>query len=129
MWILGHPYPAGWDEAEYNNRMLDDVAAVKEDGLCASAGLLLQSDGSRPPAFRALALPVALLLNVSPVMLRLVALAFFPVTLVFVYLAAARVTGRLAGATAVTEVIPGRIAESPSCYLSRVDQPVGRDRW
>jgi hypothetical protein len=102
IWILGHPYPAGWDEAEYNNRMLDDVAAVKEDGLWAGAGLLLQSDRSRPPAFRALALPVALLLGVSPILLRLVALAFFPLTLVFVYLAAARVAGRLAGATAVT---------------------------
>jgi hypothetical protein len=109
--------------------MPDDVATVKEGGLWAGAGLLLQSDGSRPPAFRALALPVALLFHVSPVVLRLVALAFFPLTLVFVYLAAPRVTGRFAGATAVTEVIPGRIAESPSCYPSRVDQPVGRDRW
>ena len=101
VWVLGHPYPTGWDEAQYNSQLLSDAACVQAEGLVGVGKVLLCSDTARPPAFRVFVLPVILTLGVSPIALRFVSLAFFPITLLFIYLAAARVGGRVAGAFAV----------------------------
>ncbi len=100
-WILDHPFGISWDEAQYFNRVQEDVRIFDVGGFRALAKSFLLEDRVRPPAYRVLMFPFSYLLGFSPAKARFVSLSFFVISLLFVYLATRRIAGRAAGAFAV----------------------------
>ena len=74
LWYRDHPLPLYWDEAAYINQALDDRDTLLDRGILATIKALLFNDPIRPPAYRAIALPVVACLPPSVFLLRAVAL-------------------------------------------------------
>jgi hypothetical protein len=100
-WSLGHPFGIHWDEAQYLNEIQLDVQRLRAGLLLRLAGRLLIKSGGRPPAYRLLALPFLAIFGFHTVAARLVSLACYCMSARFIYLAARRVGGGVAGAFAV----------------------------
>src|SRR5208337_480453 len=96
-WSLHHPYGASWDEAEYLNEAQIDAQRLQHGMLLRLGGRILIKSLGRPPAYRVLALPVLGLFGFHTVAVRLVSLACFALSALFVYLAARRVRSSAAG--------------------------------
>jgi hypothetical protein len=64
-WTAAHPSPLWWDEANYFNQLFGDRAAFDRDGVIGVLKSLLFADPARPPAYRMLALPLALPLTMA----------------------------------------------------------------
>jgi 4-amino-4-deoxy-L-arabinose transferase-like glycosyltransferase len=100
-WILAHPQPLGWDEAQYINRVRGDVWTLEHLGKRQFLSIFFREDIVRPPAYRLLAMPTALLWTAHPFALRLTSLLFWGVSLGLIYLATQALAGATAGAFAV----------------------------
>jgi 4-amino-4-deoxy-L-arabinose transferase-like glycosyltransferase len=100
-WILAHPHPLGWDEAQYINRVQGDVWTLEHLGKREFLSVFFHQDVVRPPTYRILAMPTALLWNTHPFSLRLTSLFFWGVSLALVYLAGRSISGTTAGAFSV----------------------------
>lgn len=102
-WIVNHPYGADWDEAQYFNQAQTDIRIFEVNGLGVRslAKAFLLTDRPRPPAYRMLVIPFSYLLGFSPAKARLVSLAFFVLSLLFVYFGTRRIAGRVGSAFAV----------------------------
>ena len=99
LWACAHPSAAlNWDEAHYINRIYRDALKFQSGGWAELGRVLLHEDVARPPALRLMVLPFTLLLGPSPVVARLVSLAFFCLTLTLVYRTAAQLMTPAAGA-------------------------------
>ena len=96
-WSLHHPYGASWDEAQYLNEAQLDAQRLQHGMLLRLGGRILIKSWGRPPAYRILALPVLGLFGFHTVAVRLVSLACFALSALFVYLAARRVRSSAAG--------------------------------
>jgi hypothetical protein len=101
LWSHDHPYGFNWDEALYLGQMQTDVSHFHQEGLRGLARGWLKDDPVRPPAYRVLAAPFALLLGPSPFVLRSVAIFARVLTLSLLYFGVGRVGGRDAAAFAV----------------------------
>lgn len=99
-WISAHPFGVSWDEAEYFNRALADLASAQSGPMTILKSILFE-DRIRPPAFRALILPFTLILGFSSSVVRLTSLTFFLISLLLVYRTAKRIANPIAGAMAV----------------------------
>lgn len=99
-WIVAHPHPLNWDEAFYFNRVQGDVWTLKNLGKRQLIEVLWREDPSRPPLYRLLAFPVAVLFGTNPFILRLTSLSFLWLALGFVFLTVRRIGGSTAGALA-----------------------------
>ena len=100
-WMFDHPYGISWDEAGYFNTVLIDIKSLHDGGLHSLGRSLLHEDTVRPPAYRVLAIPFLVLFGFRTVTARLISLAFFGLSLLFVYLATRRIASPAAGAFAV----------------------------
>ena len=100
-WSLHHPYGTSWDEAEYLNEAQIDAQRLQHGMLLRLGGRILIKSWGRPPAYRLFALPVLGLFGFHTVTVRLVSLACFALSSLFVYLAARRVGSSVAGGFAV----------------------------
>lgn len=100
-WIVAHPHPLNWDEAYYLNRVSGDVWTLDNLGKRAFVRALFHEDPARPPLYRLLALPSAILFGARPFVLRLTSLFFFWVSLGLIFLTARRLGGAATGAFAV----------------------------
>lgn len=100
-WSLHHPFGAHWDEAQYLNEAQLDAQRLRHAMLLRLAGRILIKSWGRPPAYRVLALPLLGLFGFHTVTVRLVSLACFALSSLFVYLSARRVGSSVAGGFAV----------------------------
>lgn len=100
IWSLGHPFGIHWDESEYINDVLIDVQRLHAGLWVRLGGRVLLKSFGKPPAFRLFADPVAALVGPRIPLIRLVSLACYLATAVFVYLAGRLVGSRVAGAFA-----------------------------
>jgi hypothetical protein len=73
-WTASHPFPLWWDEANYFNQLFGDRATFDRDGVTGVLKSLLFADPARPPAYRMLALPLAIASLPSLAALRILAL-------------------------------------------------------
>ncbi len=99
-WTNNHPQATSWDEASYFNLVVQDVNSFKSHGLHGLAWtlLILNPDSSRPPAYRLLSVPFALVFGFSPNVVRIVSTGFFIITALMVFLTARSLAGTNAGA-------------------------------
>ena len=100
LWIKAHPFPIGWDEAEYFNLLHYDRTAFCKGGILGAVKTLLFKDRSRPAAYRIFALPISLLCEADPKIIRLLSLLFGGISLLFIYLSGKTIAGFKAGALA-----------------------------
>lgn len=100
-WMSAHPYGTNWDETNYLNRMVRDMYRFEQYGLGRLLQVWVGEDTSRPPAFRVIAFPAALLFGPNPMTLRLVSWMSLGITSGFIYLTARRIAGPIAGSFAV----------------------------
>lgn len=100
-WIVAHPHPLNWDEAYYLNRVSGDVWTLDNLGKREFVKALFYEDPARPPLYRILAWPSAILFGARPFALRLTSLFFFWVSLGLIFLTTRRFGGAAAGAFAI----------------------------
>jgi Dolichyl-phosphate-mannose-protein mannosyltransferase len=100
-WSLAHPLGIHWDEAGYLNDSQIDVQRLRAGSVFKLGGRLLLKSWGRPPAFRIFALPFLGLFGATMRMARLVSLACFLASTIFIYLGTRLVASRLASAFAV----------------------------
>jgi 4-amino-4-deoxy-L-arabinose transferase-like glycosyltransferase len=117
-WSVHHPYGASWDEAEYLNEAQIDAQRLQHGMLLRLGGRILIKSWGRPPAYRVLALPVLGLFGFNTVTVRLVSLACFALSSLFVYLAACRVGSSVAGGFAVLVFCLSPLVISASMWFS-----------
>lgn len=125
-WSLAHPYGVDWDEAQYLDEIQIDGQRLRTGHLLRLVGRILFRSFGRPPAYRILALPFVGLFGYHTALVRLVSLACFVLAVVFVYLAARRLSGSAAAAMAALifalspEVVSASIiyATDSSLYLA-----------
>ena len=94
VWSLHHPFGVHWDEAIYLNQAQIDAQRLQHGMLLKLGGRILIKSAGRPPAYRILALPILGLFGFHTTVVRLVSIACFALSALFVYLAARRITGR-----------------------------------
>jgi 4-amino-4-deoxy-L-arabinose transferase-like glycosyltransferase len=99
-WIFAHPYGIHWDEAYYFNEVLTDIHKL-HSGSLRQLGSILIDDPFRPPAYRLFVLPFLALFGFHTVIARLVTLACWLATAVFIYLTSRRIASPAAAAVAV----------------------------
>lgn len=73
-WQSEHPLPIRWDEANYVNYAIEDHRFFQQGGVVRVIKALLFEDPHRPPAYRALALPVTMFVTPTLPLLRGIAL-------------------------------------------------------
>jgi hypothetical protein len=100
-WSRAHPLGIHWDEAGYLNDSTVDAQRLHDGALLKLGGRIFLKSWGRPPAFRILALPFLGLFGAQMFVARLVSLACFLASALFVYLATRRVASQLAAAFAV----------------------------
>jgi hypothetical protein len=98
-WSLAHPYGIHWDEAEYLNELRIDAQRLRTGHIVNLGGRMLIQN-IRPPAYRLLALPLISVFGFSTTGARVVSLACFVLSSLFVFLAARRISTPAAGAFA-----------------------------
>jgi hypothetical protein len=98
-WSLAHPLGIHWDEAEYLNQIQIDGQRLRTGHILKLAGQLLIKN-VRPPAYRLLGFPFVGAFGYHTTGARLVSLACFALSALFVFLAARRVSTPTAGAFA-----------------------------
>ena len=92
-WIFKHPYGTSWDEAYYFNQVQADMKVLETGGVTNVAKAFLLTDRTRPPAYRFFADSFSYLFGFSPEKVRLLSMAFFIASLVFIYLGMRCITG------------------------------------
>ncbi len=97
VWSLHHPFGVHWDEAIYLNQAQIDAQRLQHGMLLKLGGRILIKSAGRPPAYRILALPILGLFGFHTTVVRLVSIACFALSALFVYLAARRVGSSVAG--------------------------------
>src|SRR5208282_5324062 len=117
-WSLHHPYGASWDEAEYLNEAQIDAQRLQHGMLLRLGGRILIKSLGRPPAYRVLALPVLGLFGFHTIAVRLVSLACFALSSLFVYLATRRIGNSVAGGFATLIFCLCPIVVSASMWFS-----------
>jgi hypothetical protein len=117
-WSLAHPFGAVWDEAAYFNEIQIDGQRLRTGHLYKLAGRLLFGSFGRPPAYRVLALPFVGLFGFHATQERLVTLACFVLSALFVFLAARRVSGALSAALAALIFVLSPEVVSASLYFA-----------
>ena len=90
-WSLHHPYGTSWDEAEYLNEAQIDAQRLQHGMLLRLGRKNSDKKLGASSAYRLFALPVLGLFGFHTVTVRLVSLACFVLSSLFVYLAARRV--------------------------------------
>lgn len=100
-WSLAHPFGIHWDEAGYLDQALIDVQRLRHGMLLKLAGRILLKSHGRPPAYRMLADPFLAIFGTGTTTARLVSLACFGLTALYINLAARQIGSRIAGAFAV----------------------------
>ncbi len=100
-WSLHHPYGTSWDEAQYLNDAQIDAQRLQHWMLLKLGGRILIKSWGRPPAYRLLALPILGLFGFGATKVRLVSLACFALSSLFIYRASRRVVGPAASALSV----------------------------
>jgi hypothetical protein len=98
-WSLAHPYGIHWDEAEYLNDIQIDGQRFRTGHILKLAGRILIHN-LRPPAYRLIAFPVVGVFGYHTTEARLISLACFALSALFVFLAVRRVSTPAAGAFA-----------------------------
>src|SRR5260370_662734 len=83
-WDIQNPYPDGWDEAQYVSFAHKDISSLKKAGVPGAIKSFLLLDPPPPPGFRLMSLPIALVLGVSPTILRTGSLSSLGVCFLFV---------------------------------------------
>ena len=73
-WQTEHPLPLWWDEANYANFAINDHRFFRSGGFVRVAKALVFEDPVRPPAYRAMALPVTMFIEPTLPLLRGIAL-------------------------------------------------------
>ncbi len=101
LWNHDHPFGFNWDEAIYFDEMQTDVGYFHEAGIRGLARAWLRVDPARPPAYRVLAAPFALLFGPSPFVLRSVAIFARVLTFMLIYLGVRKIGGQDSAALAV----------------------------
>lgn len=101
IWSYEHPFGFNWDEAVYLDEMQTDVSQFHDHGALKLVKGWMVDDPIRPPAYRVLAFPFAVLLGPTPFVLRSVAILFRVLTLALVYLGICRVGNRAAASVSV----------------------------
>ena len=86
-WIQAHPFPIGWDEANYYNQVADDRQAFLRHGPLGVVKSLLFADNQRPPAYRALVAPLAAVTLPSLTFLRSAGFLLFVAALALLWAA------------------------------------------
>ncbi len=100
-WSLAHPFGIHWDEAEYFDEAGIDLQRLLSGSFLKLGGRILMKGWGIPPAYRLLALPFLGLFGFHTTVARMVSLACFALSAWFIYLAARRIGGQVAGAIAV----------------------------
>ena len=100
-WSLAHPYGIHWDEELYLNESHIDVLRLRGGMLLTLAKRLLQDGGGRPPGYRLLALPFLAVFGFRTLFARMVSLACYGFSCLFIYKATRLVASSTAGALAV----------------------------
>jgi hypothetical protein len=117
-WILDHPYGVHADEIYYLNQVLADIRGLHDifqNGIRHTvASIFLHADPAKPPAYRLIALPVLVSFGYHTATARFVSLVLSGLSAWFLYLTAARLANRAAGALAVLLFLasPEVLAES-----------------
>lgn len=117
-WSLHHPYGTSWDEATYLNEAQIDAQRLQHGMLLRLGGRILLKSWGRPPAYRVLALPALGLFGFHTVTVRLVSLACFALSSLFVYLAARRIGSSVAGGFGVLVFCLSPLVISASMWFS-----------
>lgn len=97
-WHAAHPLPIYWDEANYANFAIADHRFFQSGGVVRVVKALLFEDPARPPAYRAMALPVTMFVEPTVGLLRGIALAWSAVAAFLLFIAWRRVTSTFAAA-------------------------------
>ena len=101
-WLADHQFAAHMDEAVYLNQVQNDAIALDERGVRGLARSILYQDRAKPPAYRLSVLPITSVWDsFSLTTLRTISLIFILLSLVFVYLTAVSLAGRVNGAFSV----------------------------
>ncbi len=100
-WQAAHPLPMRWDEANYVNFAIADHRFFATGGLMRVVKALVFEDPVRPPAYRALALPVTMFVEPTMPLLRAISLIGTAIAAWLLYLAWRRVTTPFPAATMV----------------------------
>ena len=126
LWASRHVAGTDWDEGGYINRAIQDRYMFQEEGLYGLLRAVGAQEGSRPPAYRMMVLPITIPFGVSVAVIRYVSILLFAVTLWLVYLLGLRLAGPACGAfsTLLLATNPCALGCStkfytePSLYLS-----------
>jgi Dolichyl-phosphate-mannose-protein mannosyltransferase len=116
-WLAAHPHPLNWDEAFYFNRVHGDVWTLKNLGERKLLEVFWNEDRARPPLYRLLAFPVALIFGSNPFILRLISLLSLWISLGFVFLTVRRIGGTTAGALAAIVLSLCPVILQPSLFF------------
>jgi hypothetical protein len=111
-WTREHPWPMWFDEANYVIQVFDDRQAFLRGGPIALLKSLVFADSVRPPAYRALAAPIAAATLPSLTLLRMLALGVTMAALVLLWRACRAVASLPSSllATAMVFATPGVLA-------------------
>ena len=118
LWSLHHPYGTSWDEAQYLNESQIDAQRLQHGMVIRLAGRIMIKSFGRPPAYRIFALPLIGLFGFHTTLVRLVSLACFALSSLFVFLAARRIQSTAAGGFAVLIFCLSPIVISASLWFS-----------
>jgi 4-amino-4-deoxy-L-arabinose transferase-like glycosyltransferase len=122
-WSLAHPYGIHWDESLYFNDSALDAQRLRGGMLLTLAKRLFLESGSRPPAYRLLALPVLTLFGFHTLTARLVSMACYGATCWFIFKATRQVASEVAGAFAMLTFALSPEVVSASIFFG-TDAPV-----
>jgi hypothetical protein len=117
-WSLHHPFPVHWDEAIDINEAQLDTQRLQHGMLLSLGNRLLIKCWGRPPAYRLLALPFLGLTGFHTTTARLISLACFAFSSLFVYLSTRRFTRRAASAFATLIFSLSPVIISASIWFS-----------
>lgn len=115
-WSFAHPYGIHWDESEYLNDIQIDGQRFRTGHILKLAGRMLIHN-IRPPAYRLLATPVVGIFGYHATGARLISLACFALSALFVFLAVRRVSTPAAGAFAALVFIISPEVVSASIFF------------
>lgn len=113
-WALSHPYGTGYDETKYVIQVNYDRQRLANEGTLSYVGGFFTDDAMRPPMFRVLAAPVTWFAESTPSTLRITAIAYFLLTLGFVFATGHRLGGIACGAVMTTLVAICPIVSGPT---------------
>lgn len=100
VWSVRMPFPQGWDEANYVSQSVHDVSLFRSGGVTRIAKAFFFEDTQRPPAYRMVAFPLALL-GTSAGILRVASWLGLLTTLAIIAVSVSRAAGWTAAGLAV----------------------------